>query len=145
MAQVQKSVLIDRSAQQMFDLVDKVEDYPTFLPWCGGSTVHSRDETTTVATIDIDYHYVKQSFTTRNTKHASDSIQVSLEKGPFSRLDGIWRFTTLDESACKIDFSLNYEFSSKLLEKLVGPVFNYIANSFIEAFVQRAEKIYGKP
>ncbi|MDO8890255.1 MAG: type II toxin-antitoxin system RatA family toxin [Sulfurimicrobium sp.] len=143
MAIVEKSVLVLHSAQQMFDLVDGVELYPQFLPWCGGTDVKWRDEASTVATVMIDYHRIKQSFTTENAKQIPSLIEMKLQDGPFRHLDGCWRFIALNESACKIEFRLHYEFSSKLLESLVGPVFNHITNNFVDAFVERAEKVYG--
>jgi len=143
MAQVVKSVLIDRSARQMFDLVDAVERYPEFLPWCGGTEVRARDAQLTHATIRIDYLHIKQSFTTRNLKQSPHLIEMKLDEGPFRHLEGSWRFVELAADACKVEFVLHYEFSSILLEKVVGPVFHHIANNFVEAFVQRAEKVYG--
>ena len=143
MALVEKSVLVAYSAQQMFDLVDQIENYPQFLPWCGGTEVKTRDETLAVATIRIDYFHLKQSFTTENTRHAPHLIQMRLKEGPFQQLDGLWRFTELNQEACKVEFRLHYEFSSKLIENLVNPVFSLIAGSLVEAFVERAEKLYG--
>ena len=143
MAKVQKSVLAGYSASQMFELVDSVERYPEFLPWCGGTELLQRDESLTVATIRIDYMQVKQSFTTENAKQAPHSMTLSLKAGPFRNLEGSWRFTELNQSACKIEFHLSYEFSSKLLESVVGPVFSKIADNFVDAFIRRAEKIYG--
>lgn len=143
MALVEKSVLVGYSAQRMFKLVDLVEDYPAFLPWCGGAEVKERDENVTLATIHINYHHVKQSFTTENQKQSPQMIVMNLREGPFSKLDGKWHFLELGEDACKIHFTLHYEFSSKVLEKLLSPVFEHITNTFVDAFVQRAEKVYG--
>lgn len=145
MAIVEKSVLVPHSSQQMFDLVDGVELYPQFLPWCGGTDVKWRDDASTVATVMIDYHRIKQSFTTENAKQIPSLIEMKLQDGPFRHLDGSWRFIALNENACKIEFRLHYEFSSKLLESLVGPVFNHITNNFVDAFVERAERVYGTP
>lgn len=142
MAHVEKSVLVGYSAQQMFTLIDQVETYPEFLPWCGGTEVKWRDEATTLATINIDYLGIKQSFTTENAKQFPRVIEMKLQDGPFKHLDGSWRFIELDVDACKIEFELHYEFSSKILEKVVGPVFSHIANSFVDAFVRRADKVY---
>ncbi len=144
MAEIEKSVLVGYSATQMFHLVDTVENYPDFLPWCAGASMTlQEDEETAHATINIDYHHLKHSFTTRNTRKPPELIKMELLEGPFERLDGHWRFVSLAENACKIEFQLHYTFSNKLLEKLVGPVFYVIANSFVEAFVERAEVIYG--
>lgn len=142
MAIVEKSVLVPHSAEQMFNLVDRVEEYPGFLPWCGGASVTSLEGSTVHATVHIDYHHIKQHFTTENRRTAPTKIEMTLQDGPFRHLDGSWTFMPLGETACKIEFRLHYEFSSKLLEKLVGPVFHYIANSFVDAFIHRAEKIY---
>jgi len=142
MASVEKTVLVAHSAEQMFNLVDRVEEYPAFLPWCGGARVKDMEGTKVHATVDISYHHIKQSFTTENNRTPPHRIDMTLQDGPFRHLDGCWRFIPLSDSACKIEFSLHYEFSSKLLEKLVGPVFHYIANSFVDAFIHRAEKVY---
>lgn len=142
MASVDKTVLVAQSAERMFNLVDRVEDYPEFLPWCGGASVVELDNVKVHATVHINYHHIKQSFTTENIRAAPHQIDMTLLDGPFRHLDGCWRFIPLSDSACKIEFSLHYEFSSRLLEKLVGPVFHLIANSFVDAFIHRAEKVY---
>ena len=143
MAMVEKSVLIGRSSQQMFDLVDDVESYPKFLPWCSQTRVDFRDNKKTVATLHINYHSVKSHFTTENEKEIPLRMSLKLVDGPFRRLEGLWCFKPLAENACKIEFQLSYEFSSKLFEKIIGPVFNQIANTFVEAFVTRADAVYG--
>ncbi|MDX8379835.1 MAG: type II toxin-antitoxin system RatA family toxin [Gallionella sp.] len=142
MTSVEKTVLVAHSAERMFNLVDRVEEYPKFLPWCGGASVVACDEMTVHATVHINFHSIKQSFTTENKRTPPRQIDMTLQKGPFRHLDGCWRFTPLNESACKIEFSLHYEFSSKLLEKLMGPVFHMITNSFVDAFIHHAEKVY---
>lgn len=143
MAMVNKSVLIERSSQQMFDLVDRVEDYPQFLPWCSKTRCEFRDHSKTVATLHINYRSVKSHFTTENDKECPFWMRITLVDGPFRRLDGLWRFKPLAEHACKIEFQLSYEFSSKMFEKVIGPVFSQIANTFVDAFVQRADEVYG--
>ena len=143
MALVRRSVLIGFSAQRMYALVDGVERYPEFLPWCGAAELEYRDGQVTRASIHIDYRGIHQSFRTENRTQPPQLIEIRLVSGPFRALDGTWRFTALAAEACRIDFELHYEFSSKLLERLVGPVFHYIANSFVDAFVKRAEKLYG--
>lgn len=144
MAEVIKSVLVPYSAAEMFVLVDGVEDYPRFLPWCGGTELHERDEENTEATIHIQYLQVKQHFTTRNSKRFPEEMHIRLKSGPFRKLDGCWRFKVLAEHACKIEFTISYEFSSVLLEKVVGPVFGMVTNSLVDAFVRRAEEVYGE-
>jgi ribosome-associated toxin RatA of RatAB toxin-antitoxin module len=145
MAQVEKTVLVEHPSHAMFSLVDAVEEYPRFLPWCGGTEVKWRDEMTTVATIYINYMGVKQSFTTENSKSPHTEMLLSLQEGPFTHLQGQWRFHSLGATACKIEFRLSYSFSSHLLEKALTPVFNHIANTFVDAFVTRADAIYGTP
>ena len=140
---VEKSVLIERSAQQMFDLVEDIESYPQFLPWCSGTRIDFRDERRTVATLHINFHSVKAHFTTENAKENPAWMTMKLVDGPFRRLEGIWRFKSLTENACKVEFQLSYEFSNRLFEKIIGPVFSQIANTFVEAFVKRAQQVYG--
>ena len=143
MALVEKSVLIERTAAQMFELVDRVEDYPKFLPWCGGSELIERTESRTSARLHINYHGLKAHFATENPKESPRWMDIKLREGPFRHLDGGWKFTPLGDAACKVEFRLHYEFSSKVLEKALGPVFHHIANTFVESFVKRAQQIYG--
>lgn len=128
----------------MFALVDDVEKYPEFLPWCAGASVLARREGAKTARIDIDYHGVKAHFTTDNANQPPERIVITLNDGPFRQLQGEWRFRALAPEACKVEFELAYEFSTGLIEAIVGPVFNHIASTFIDAFVRRAEKLYAK-
>ena len=143
MAEIEKTVLVPYSAEKMFNLVDDVAKYPEFLPWCDGSTVIKQSENITHATVNINYHHVKHSFSTENKRNPPLLIEMNLLNGPFEHLDGHWRFIPLSDEACKIEFRLHYTFSHKILEKLVGPVFHMIANSFVESFIGRADTIYG--
>lgn len=143
MALVEKTVLIEQSAERMFELVDNCEEYPVFLPWCSRTEVKFRDASKTVATLHINYHAVKSGFTTENDKDYPRLMKIRLVDGPFRRLEGSWQFRALAENACKIEFQLHYEFSSKLFEKVIGPVFSHIANTFVDAFVRRAGQVYG--
>ncbi len=144
MALVEKSVLIEYSAAQMYALVEDVAAYPEFLPWCGGTEILRKEGGITRAAITIDFRGIKQRFSTENRASPPQLIEMSLVDGPFRQLDGSWRFKPLGDDACKIEFRLRYEFSSKLLEKLVGPVFHFIASTFVDAFVKRAQQLYGK-
>jgi len=145
MQRVLKSVLVSYSAARMFDLVDQVERYPEFLPWCGGSQVIEEHPGGKTARIHIDYHHIKAHFTTDNVNRVPESIVVTLRDGPFRHLHGEWRFHALSADACKVEFELAYEFATHLLETVVGPVFSHIANTFIDAFVRRAEAVYPPP
>ena len=143
MPEVSRSVLVGFTPEQMFGLVDAVEEYPRFLPWCGGATVLHRDEHLTRAALLINYHGIRQGFTTENAKREPVEMLIRLVEGPFRSLDGSWRFTGLAGRGCKVELNLRYEFSSRILEKLVGPVFNHIADTLVDAFARRAEQIYG--
>ena len=143
MAVVHKSVFLGYSVEQMFDLVAKVEDYPKFLPWCSGVTVVERADDKLVANLQINFHGVKQSFTTANHNQRPTQMKMHLVDGPFKMLEGTWTFKALRADACKIEFDMHYEFSSMFLEQIVGPVFGMIANSMVDSFCKRAEVVYG--
>lgn len=146
MKTIQKSVLLMHSAHEMFTLVTGVQHYPQFLPWCNHSEVLEQDAASMVAKVGMSIGGLRQSFTTRNRHVADRQVVMSLVDGPFSRLDGQWDFIPLGdgtESACKVEFRLNYGFSSGTLARLVGPVFDKIAGSLVEAFVKRADEVYG--
>ena len=143
MPEVKQSVLVEFTPGQMFALVDAVEDYPRFLPWCGGSKLIHRDASTTRATIEINYRGIRRSFTTENTKREPVEMKIHLIEGPFSKLDGRWLFTRLAERGSKIEFELHYEFAGRMLDRLISPVFRHITNTLVEAFVKRAGQIYG--
>lgn len=138
---VHRSVLVAHSADAMFALVDRVEDYPLFLPWCGGSAVLLRDARITRARVDIDFRGLKQSFTTENHKVAGESMQLRLVEGPFSALSGRWTFQALSPGASKVVLELDYAFGNVALEKLVGPVFSVITETLVDRFVARADAL----
>jgi ribosome-associated toxin RatA of RatAB toxin-antitoxin module len=140
---VQKTVLLRYSARQMFDLVQNVEAYPAFLPWCGGASVTRPPDGPIQASLTIDFRGIRQSFTTRNQELPHERIAMVLLEGPFSRLEGDWHFLSLREDACKVAFSLDYEFSRGLLGQALVPVFGHIAGSMVDAFVRRADAVYG--
>jgi ribosome-associated toxin RatA of RatAB toxin-antitoxin module len=142
MNKVEKTVLVMHSAEQMYALVDAVEDYPIFLPWCDAVSALERTDTSTGATLHINYHGIKQSFSTKNHKVFPSFMEIKLQNGPFKHLEGEWRFVALQPNACKIEFKLNYVFANLILEKMIAPVFGHIANTFVDSFVARADKIY---
>ena len=127
----------------MFALIDAVEKYPEFLPWCDGTELIFRDGQITRATICINYRGIRQRFSTAIAKSEPHLMQIKLIEGPFKSLEGYWRFTDLGNHSCKVELSLRYEFASRLLDKLIGPVFSYIANNLVDAFVKRAHNLYG--
>jgi len=148
MKHVRKSVLLWYSAREMYDLVTGIEDYPRFLPWCDKAEVLERHETGVTARLGLAYVGVHHAFTTRNEHTEGQTVVVQLVDGPFSLLDGTWLFTpignpTLDRPACKVEFDLRYAFASPALEKVVSPVFDRVARTLVDCFVQRAESVYG--
>lgn len=146
MKSVHKSVLIWYSAQEMFTLVADVAKYPQFLPWCDHTRVLTEQPDGMTAEIGIAFSGVRQNFTTRNTHVQGREIVIELLDGPFSRLDGHWGFEAVGDAAqraCRVDLKLHYGFSNATLSRLVGPVFDRIAASLVDAFVKRAEQVYG--
>ncbi|MDE2371410.1 MAG: type II toxin-antitoxin system RatA family toxin [Burkholderiales bacterium] len=148
MKHVRRTVLLWYSQREMYDLVTAVEDYPAFLPWCRSARVVERHEDGVTASIALAYMGVQHSFTTRNVEVAGESVSLALVDGPFSILDGTWRFIALGSGepggrACKIDFDLRYGFASRALESVLSPAFDKVANTFVDSFVRRAEVVYG--
>ncbi len=123
----------------MFELVDAVESYPEFLPWCGGVHVHSRDQHHTKATIHIRYLGVAQSLTTYNKKCHPGEMTLALVDGPFQSLSGAWKFIGLADDACKVEFNLRYAFANPLVEGAIGPVMANIAETLVDRFAKRAD------
>jgi len=146
MKTVSKSVLIWYSPEEMFSLVIGVEQYPQFLPWCDKAQVLEQDSTSMVAEVGIAFSGIHQSFVTRNTHEPGRRVQMHLVRGPFSRLEGDWHFLPVGDGtqrACRVELQLRYGFDNAALAALVGPVFDRIASTMVEAFVKRAEQVYG--
>ena len=143
MPYVNKSALVPFSAKQMYQLVDNVNNYHKFLPWCSHSQEIEREESFVVGSVTISKGGVNKVFTTKNILHKYSLIDIHLVDGPFKRLQGSWKFDPLKEDACKVSLDLEYEFSSKLLGLVVGPVFNQVANTMVDSFVKQARVIYG--
>ncbi len=147
MKQVKKSVLLWYSPREMYELVTGIEAYPGFLPWCERAEVLDADEVGVTARLHLAYAGLRHAFTTRNTHVANESVVMALIDGPFSALDGTWLFKPIGAAgsapACRIEFDLRYAFSSPPLELVLSPVFDRVANTFVDSFVQRAEQVYG--
>jgi ribosome-associated toxin RatA of RatAB toxin-antitoxin module len=144
---VQKSALVLYSADLMYELVNRVDAYPEFLPWCGGAQVLEESEDSMVAEIVVDFKELRQSFKTANelirpANSIPGSIKLHLIDGPFKSLSGEWRFYGLGDLGSRIEFDLDYEFSSVVLSKLLSPVFGRITETFVDSFVARAEAIH---
>ncbi len=147
MKTVHKSVLIWYSPLEMYALVTNVNHYPQFLPWCDHARVVSEDTQGMTAEVGISFAGVRQTFITQNCHTEPSRVDMQLVKGPFSKLDGQWNFHTLGDGtqrACKVELLLNYGFDNAALGKLVGPVFDKIAASLVDAFVKRAQQVYGE-
>jgi ribosome-associated toxin RatA of RatAB toxin-antitoxin module len=153
MKRVQKSILLWYSPREMYDLVVAVDRYPQFLPWCERAEILDASGDTMTARLHLAYAGVRHAFTTRNQHVPVRSVLVQLVDGPFSMLDGRWQFVPIgragaeaadgDERACRIEFELEYAFASKPLEAVLSPVFDKVANTLVDRFVQRAEQVYG--
>lgn len=142
MKTIQKSVLIWFSAQEMYDLVTDVPSYPQFLPWCDQASIIEHDALGVTAEVGMSIGGFKKAFTTHNTHVQGREVRIELVKGPFKALHGVWSFTPLgEERACRIELQLNYDFES-MFGALVGPLFDKIASTLVDAFVKRAEQVY---
>ncbi|MDB5752052.1 MAG: pasT [Ramlibacter sp.] len=145
MKNVHKSVLIWYTPEEMFALVTDVARYPEFLPWCDHAAVLALEPDGMKAEVGISIGGIRQTFTTRNTHLAGREVRMKLVDGPFSNLDGSWKFAPLGDGgqrACKVSLEMHYGFKSGALAALVGPVFDRIAGSLVDAFVKRAEQVY---
>ena len=143
MTVIEKSALVKFSAQQMFDLVNNIEDYPLFLPWCSGSRIIKREDDIVEAELLISKGGFKKAFSTRNKIDKGGKITVSLLDGPFSYLEGVWNFMPLRADASKISLDLEFEMSGRLASLAFGVVFNPICTTMVSSFTSRAKQVYG--
>jgi ribosome-associated toxin RatA of RatAB toxin-antitoxin module len=143
MAQVSRSALVAYSAQQMFDLVNDIECYPQFMQGCRSARVISQSPTELVGELCLAKAGVSQSFVTRNTLNAPQSIEMRLEEGNFSNFSALWRFKALTENACKVSFDMDFSFDNALLNLTAGKLVSSAANSLVDALVERAKLVYG--
>lgn len=139
MVVVDRSALVQHAAPMMYGLVADIESYPRFLPWCSGAEIVSSEPGRTVATLHVLYHGIRQNFTTENVGMPDQRIDIRLVSGPFRHLQGHWSFLPLAPEASKVSLRLEYQLSNGLLDRMVGPVFGHIANTFVDAFVKRAD------
>jgi len=142
MKKIARSAIVEHSAAEMYALVEDVEAYPGFLPWCTAAEVHERQPGLTRATLTVGIGGLSHSFTTRNENRPGEAIDMRLVKGPFRHFQGEWRFVPLGPAASRIEFTLQYEFSSRTLGRVLAPLFDGIADSMVEAFVRRAAQVY---
>ena len=142
MKKITRTALLPYSAQQVFDLVNDVNAYPQFLPWCGGAEVVAESDSEMTAKVTIAKAGIKQTFETRNHLVPGHRIQMNLVDGPFKSLRGEWEFKVLDVDACKILFEVEFEVNSGLLNAAIGPIFEQIANTLVDSFCERAKQVY---
>lgn len=144
MPTVNRSALVRHTPQQMFDLVNDFERYPDFLPGCRRTRLIERDEHHLIGELTLGRAGVEQTVTTRNDLYAPERIDLSLVKGPFKRLQGRWHFTPMGEGACRVSLDMEFEFSSRLLGLAFGKLFSQVAGQLVDAFVKRADQLYGR-
>ena len=142
MKKIARSAIVEHSAAEMYALVEDIEAYPRFLPRCTGAVVHERRPGATKATLSVGVAGLSQSFTTLNENRPGEAIDMRLVEGPFRRFQAQWRFVPLSPRACRIEFSLQYEFSSRALGRLLAPLFDGMADTMVDAFVRRAAQVY---
>lgn len=143
MPELKRQALVPHSASLMYDIVNDVNLYPKFLPWCSDSSIIESTENTMTASVFMKKGPLNQSFTTKNKMILNQSIELQLVDGPFKQLQGKWTFSDISEHGSKISLQLNYEFSSTIIAVVVGPVFNQIATTLVDSFCKRAEELYG--
>ena len=143
MTNINRSALLPYTAEQMFDLVDDVNRYAEFLPWCRSAVEVERDDDQVTGTLELAYGSIHKSFTTRNLRHRPTLIEMRLVDGPFRQLEGFWRFDPLGDDGCRVTLDLSFDFSSRLVGMAMGPVFSQVANSLVDSFSQRAGVVYG--
>lgn len=144
MKRMARSAILRHSAGSMYALVEAIEAYPRFLPWCLAVQVHERSHGVTKATLTVGMRGLRQSLTTRNRNHPGESIEMHLVEGPLRRFSASWHFTPLGDGACKAEFAMAYEFASRTMAKLLEPLFERIADTIVEAFKRRADEVYGR-
>ena len=140
---IQRSALLPYPAKALFDLVNDVASYPQFLPWCSASEVLEVSETHMLASLEVAKGGIGQRFVTRNVLLPVQRIEMNLQEGPFSSLNGVWEFKALGDKACKISLDLTFDYAGPLVRATLGPLFNQAANTMVDAFCKRAKQLYG--
>lgn len=143
MTLIKRNARVEYASRQMFELVNNIEAYPEFLPWCVNSYIISQDEKMVEASLDIAWSHIRKTFTTRNLLYPYERIHITLVQGPLRKLEGDWHFKTIDDKSCLVELDLEFEVGGGLLDKMMQPLFNHIANSLVELFCKRAEVVYG--
>lgn len=142
MPTIQRSALVSHSAQQMFDLVNDVDSYPEFLPWCSDAATLETGDSHCIARVKMKKGPLSQQFTTRNDLKSGSEIKMSLVEGPFRHLNGHWEFTSIGDRGCRVSFNVDFKFAGFILQKTLSPIFNEICSRMVDAFVERANQLY---
>jgi len=143
MTEISKTTVVPYTPEEMYVLVNDIESYPVFLPWCTAAKILTQQEENLTATLSLTLGKIKQSFTTENTMQDGARIEIQLIDGPFKYLSGCWKFNQEDEQSCHIQLHMNFEFKNKILKHTLGKAFYKVMDSLVESFVQRAHQIYG--
>jgi len=145
MKRIARSAIVEHAASELYALVERIESYPEFLPWCRVALVRERGTGRTVATLAVGLKAVSYEFTTENANRPQEAIEVRLVEGPFRHLAAHWRFQALAAQAARIEFAMEYEFASRVVAAALAPVFHAIADTMVDAFKRRADEVYGTP
>ncbi len=143
MTVIHKSALVPYSTAQMYQVINDIESYPEYLPWCHSSRVISQTDREQVGELEVARAGIRQKFTTCNRLHPHKRIEIQLQDGPFSKLEGVWKLTELRPDACKVELTLEFEFAGKLINSAFGRVFGQIAATLVDAFCKRLHEVYG--
>ncbi len=143
MTEISKTAVVPYTPSEMYALVNDIESYPVFLPWCTAAKISNKKDESLIATLSLAMGKIKQSFTTENTMREGSRIDMRLVEGPFKHLTGYWKFNPEDEQSCHIQLHMNYEFKNKIIKYTLGKMFYTVMNTMVESFVQRAQQVYG--
>src|SRR5574341_2110777 len=144
MKRIARSAIVEHAASELYALVEDIERYPEFLPWCRAARVRERTPGRTVATLDVGMKGTHYDFTTENANWPHASIEMKLRAGPFRHFAARWQFAALGERAARIEYAMEYEFSSRVVAAALSPVFHAIADTMVDAFKRRADRVYGE-
>jgi ribosome-associated toxin RatA of RatAB toxin-antitoxin module len=144
MTTISRNSLVMYTPEQMYELVNDVAAYPSFLPWCRDSKIISDNDNVICATLDLSKGGLHHVFSTRNNLTPGKAIDIELIDGPFKHLEGHWQFVMIgDNQGCRVQLDMDFEFSNRLISMALGPVFTQISGSLVDAFCKRANDIYG--
>ena len=143
MTEISKTTVVPYTPEEMYVLVNDIESYPVFLPWCTAAKISFQQEESLTATLSLALGKIKQSFTTENTMQDGSRIDMQLIEGPFKHLSGYWRFIQEDEQSCYVQLHMHFEFKNKIIKHTLGKAFYKVMDTLVDSFVQRAQQIYG--